>query len=272
MVTASIVTFHTPVQELRRILNCAVNSPIDRILVIDHSGNSTLLPVVEEYPRTDYIPHDNKGYGSGHNVALEYARTLGADYHLVLNPDIYWKGNVVGRLRDYMDSDPDVGLVMPKILYPDGRIQHLCKKLPTPFDLLGRRFVPLKSFQKKHDYEYELQWTGYDRLMEVPSLSGCFMFMRMSVLEKVGTFDERYFMYAEDMDLCRRIGDVSKTMFFPDATVVHEYDKGSYKSKKLLKLHIASVIKYFNKWGWIFDSGRNKRNKNLLGILKTSNQ
>ena len=104
--------------------------------------------------------------------------------------------------------------------------------------------------------------------MEVPSLSGWFMFMRVSVLKEVGGFDERYFMYAEDLDLCRRIGEVSKTIFYPGVSVVHEYEKGSYKSKKLLKYHTVSIIKYFNKWGWIFDSKRKKKNKYCISQIK----
>ena len=138
-------------------------------------------------------------------------------------------------------------------------------------DLIGRRFIPHKSYQARHDYSYELHWTNYDKIMEVPSLSGCFMFMRCSVLKQTGGFDERYFMYAEDLDLCRRIGEISRTMFYPEVSVVHEYEKGSYKNKKLLKYHIKSVIKYFNKWGWFFDSKRKKRNIECLNQFKTLN-
>ena len=93
------------------------------------------------------------------------------------------------------------------------------------------------------------------------------MFMRVDVLKKVGGFDERFFMYAEDLDLCRRIGEVSKTMYYPVVSIYHEYEKGSYKNKKLLKYHICSVIKYFNKWGWIFDKKRTLKNKECLEKL-----
>ena len=93
------------------------------------------------------------------------------------------------------------------------------------------------------------------------------MFMRVDVLKKVNGFDERFFMYAEDLDLCRRIGEVSKTMYYPVVSIYHEYEKGSYKNKKLLKYHICSVIKYFNKWGWIFDKKRTLKNKECLEKL-----
>lgn len=270
MVTASIVTFHTPPSELRRLLDCAVNSSIDKIIIVDHSGNNDIETLVASFPRTEYFPHENKGYGSGHNVALKRARELKSQYHVILNPDVYWDGDIIMTLRDFMDRNPECGMSMPKIIYPDGSLQYLCKKLPTPMDLFGRRFLPNNKYRERSDMEYELRWSGYDMEMEVPSLSGCFMFLRMDVIRRIGGFDERYFMYCEDMDLCRRIGDISKTMFFPKVTAVHEYEKGSYKNKKLLKLHIASVIKYFNKWGWLFDKTRSERNRNLITKIKES--
>lgn len=270
MVTGSIVAFHTKHDELKRLIDCVLRSEIEALYVIDNSTNDELRDFVKDNDRVNYIHSLNLGYGSGHNVAIRRAIESGADYHVVLNPDIYWTDDVVGELCRYMDASHDVGLVMPKIVYPDGGTQYLCKLLPTPMDLIGRRFVPVKSYQERHDYNYELHWTGYDRVMEVPSLSGCFMFMRCSVLSKVGGFDERYFMYAEDLDLCRRIGDVSRTMFYPHVSVVHEYEKGSYKNRKLLKYHITSVVKYFNKWGWIFDRKRTAKNEYCINKIKVS--
>ena len=268
MITASIVTFHTSHKDLKRLIECVEQSEVQVLFVIDNSSNDELRDFVKDNSRIRYIHSVNLGYGSGHNVAIKQAIELGAKYHAVLNPDVYWNEDVLKRLSDFMDRTPDCGLVMPKIIYPSGETQYLCKLLPTPMDLIGRRFIPFKTYQEKHDYSYELHWSGYNKVMEVPSLSGCFMFMRVSVLKKIGGFDERYFMYAEDLDLCRRIGEVSKTIFFPEVSVVHEYDKGSYKNKKLLKYHIKSVIKYFNKWGWFFDSKRTEKNKYCIARIK----
>ena len=268
MITASIVAFHTKHDELKRLLDCALTGYIDRLFIIDNPSNDELRDFVKDNYKVNYIHSLNLGYGSGHNVAIRKSIEMGADYHVVLNPDIYWNDNVIERLCEFMDANSDCGLVMPKIVYPSGETQHLCKLLPSPMDLIGRRFIPIKSYQKKHDYQYELHWTGYDSIMEVPSLSGCFMFMRCSVLKHVGGFDERYFMYAEDLDLCRRIGEVSRTMFYPNVVVVHEYEKGSYKSGKLLKYHVSSIVKYFNKWGWIFDRKRIEKNRSCIEQLK----
>ena len=118
---------------------------------------------------------------------------------------------------------------MPKILYPNGDLQYLCKLLPTPIDLIFRRFFP--HFYKKAGLlsRYELRDSGYDHTMMVPSLSGCFMLLRSGVLRRVGGFDEKFFMYLEDVDLCRRIGKIAETVYYPDVTVFHEFSKGSYK-------------------------------------------
>ena len=169
-----------------------------------------------------------------------------------------------------MDKERECGLVMPNIIYPDGKTQYLCKLLPTPWDSIVRRFVAIKSLKRYHDNKYELHLSGYNSIMEVPVLSGCFMFIRCSILKKVGGFDDRYFMYAEDVDLCRRIGEISKTLFYPYVSVVHEYEKGSYKNKKLLKYHINSMVKYFNKWGWIWDKKRSHKNRYCIELIKKS--
>ena len=264
MITASIVAYHSPTDELSNLLDCIIQSNIDILYLVDNSTNDSLRELSGKSSKIAYIHSDNLGFGHGHNIAISKAMERGARYHVVINPDIYWKGKVIEDLAAYMDRHPDCGLVMPKILYPNGDVQYLCKLLPTPLNLFGRRFLPFKGFQEKLDERFELHRSGYDKEMQVPSLSGCFMFMRVAVLKKVGGFDERYFMYAEDLDLCRRIGEVSRTMFYPAVSVYHEYGKGSYKNKKLLKYHICSVIKYFNKWGWFFDKKRRAANRKCL--------
>lgn len=268
MIVASIVAFHTATDDLYRLITCVLRSNIDILYIIDNSSNDSLRELKNISERIVYIYSDNLGYGSGHNIAIKKSVEKGADYHVVLNPDVHWEGDVIKLLVEFMDEHRNCGLVMPKVLYPNGDIQYLCKMLPTPIDLFGRRFIPWKKYQERHDACFEMHWTRYDKLMEVPSLSGCFMFMRVDVLREVGGFDERFFMYAEDLDLCRRIGEVSKTMYLPDVSIVHEYEKGSYKNKKLLKYHICSVVKYFNKWGWFFDGKRKTKNKQCLDDFK----
>lgn len=264
MLTASIVTYHHSLEEIRKVIDCVLTGKTEILYIIDNSLNDALRVVEKISDKIRYIHNANIGYGGAHNIAIRDAMKKGSVYHVVINPDVYFEKGVLEKLAEYMDVNPLVGLVMPKVLYPDGKIQYLCKLLPAPVDLFGRRFCPWESYWVHKNERYELRFTGYDKEMEVPSLSGCFMFMRVSVLAKIGGFDERFFMYAEDLDLCRRIGQVAKTMYYPEVYIFHEYAKGSYKNRKLLKYHICSVIKYFNKWGWFFDTERSKTNKNAL--------
>lgn len=269
MITASIVTYHTNPDELRRLLRDIEESPITKIYIIDNSETDELREVAQEFPKARYIYSIvNVGYGKGHNVGINRSIRKGFKYHIVINPDVYWSGDIITPIFNYMETHPEVGQLMPKVFYPTGETQYLCKLLPSPKNLLFRRFLP-DSLIKKMDNQYEMRWTGYDKIMEVPVLSGCFMVLRNDILKKTGGFDDRFFMYAEDVDLCRRIGSLSKTIFFPEVAIYHEYDKGSYHNKKLLKMHIHSIIQYFNKWGWFFDSYRKKHNKACIEAIKS---
>ena len=268
MITASVVTYNTSIDDFHRLLNCVLRSPIDIIYIVDNSSNDSLRVFVPLNKKVIYIHSENLGFGHGHNIAIQLAIKSGSQYHIVINPDVYWNDGVIEALEQYMNSHKRCGLVMPQVLYPNGEIQYLCKLLPTPMDLFMRRFVFISSYRKMHDNKYELRYTGYNKEMKVPSLSGCFMFIRIAILRTVGLFDERFFMYAEDLDLCRRIGAVSDTIFFPNVSIYHEYEKGSYKNFKLLKYHIVSIIKYFNKWGWLFDKERVSVNKKFVDGLK----
>jgi len=266
MLTASIVLYKTSCHQINTILKCIVASKcVDRLYVIDNSSMEENKKLFSNYGFAEYIPHENTGYGSSHNIALHKAIEAGSDYHVVLNPDIEFDENVLKSLAEYMMSNKDVVYILPKVIYPNGELQYLCKLLPTPSDLILRRFLPKNSWTKKLDDRYSLVQSGYNKVMNPPCLSGCFMFMRVSTLKENNIFfDERYFMYLEDFDLMRRLHRIGKTIFYPEVTIVHNHAKESYKSKKMLIVHIKSAIKYFNKFGWFFDKERKTMNKQIL--------
>lgn len=266
MLTASVVLYKTPIQQIRTILNCVVSSNcVERLYVIDNFSSEENQIFFKEYPFVEYIEHENTGYGSSHNIALHKAIEIGSDYHVVLNPDIEFDEKVLCSLVEYMTFNNDVVYILPKVTYPNGELQYLCKLLPTPSDLILRRFLPKNRWTKKLDDRYSLVHSGYSKIMNPPCLSGCFMFMRVSALRENDIFfDERYFMYLEDFDLMRRLHRVGKTIYYPEVTIIHNHAKESYKSKKMLKIHIQSAIKYFNKFGWFFDRERRLMNKQIL--------
>jgi GT2 family glycosyltransferase len=186
-----------------------------------------------------------------------------------MNPDIYFAEGTIEDIYRFMEDNSSIGMLMPKVLYPDGSLQHLCRLLPSPFILLVRKmnFPPFKSLAARKNQEYELRFADYNKIIEAPYLSGCFMFVRSEVFRKVGIFDERFFLYLEDVDLSRRISRFYKTLYYPQAVIYHGYRKGSYKNVLLLVHHISSAIKYFNKWGWFFDEERKGINNKTLCTL-----
>lgn len=261
-VSASVVAYNTNPGELSALLD-SLRDGSARVLttVVDNSPADSLRSIVEDAGALYLHCRSNVGFGAGHNISLR--RNLHrARYQLVLNPDIVLDRDAIASLVAFMDRHPDIGQVMPAIRYPDGSEQRLTKRLPRPADLFLRRFAaPARSIFPGPWERYEMRDVDLSVPSDVPCLSGCFMLMRSAVLERTGLFDERFFMYMEDVDLCRRIGAVSRTVFYPEVSVVHGYAMGSYRNSRLLRIHLRSGVQYFSKWGWIFDQERRLRNR-----------
>ena len=271
-ISASIVIYKNDPALLTRAVESVLSSTTDSILyLIDNSPVDTFRDKFC-HPRIHYIFNNkNLGFGAGHNIALRKALQLKTQYHIILNPDVYFEEEVVEKLFHYMEANARVGLLMPKVLYPDGRLQPLCKLLPSPVTLFSRRFLKFNSYLlKKMNHWYEMHFTGYNTVMDVPFLSGCFMFLRMETLEKVGLFDESIFLYTEDTDLTRRIHKHYRTVFYPEVTIYHHNQRASYKNFMIMIHHAFSAIRYFNKWGWFNDIERDALNQRIL--LKFSSE
>ena len=260
--TASLVVYNSPVGFFYPAVKSYLSGTHDGVLVISDNSDNRLVDDFLKEPRLKYIYNNsNLGFGAAHNAAIFSLRPV-SDFHLILNPDVVFDAEVIGRLAEVLKGNPSIGALMPKIVYPDGSLQRLCKLLPSPVDLLLRRFVPIPSVQSWINNRYEMHGLAHRGLVEVPSLSGCFLMVRTELFIKIGGFDERFFMYLEDVDLVRRIGEVATVAYYADVSVTHAYMKGSYRNKKLLMYHIYSAFRYFCKWGWFFDRGRSNRNKN----------
>ena len=262
MLNVSIVIYNSDFEEVVSLIHRLQKSNcVKQIFLVDNSEQSD--EAYEKLPVTYIFNGKNLGYGAAHNIAIRQTLANKIPYHLVVNSDISFQSESIVQLLDFMDNHNDIGSLMPKVFYPDGQIQYLCKLIPTPLDLFGRRFLPNKWMQKRIE-RFELQQFGYDKITDVPYLSGCFMLLRSEALRNVGLFDERFFMYPEDIDLTRRIREQYRTIFYPHATIVHNHAKGSYKNTKLLWIHTLNIVRYFNKWGWFCDKKRNQINKETL--------
>lgn len=263
MITISIVTYKTDLEELTKCLQSLDSPLVSKIFIVDNSQEKYIKDFCTQYTNVIYIGSENVGYGAGHNQALRKVLDTDDKYHIVLNSDVYFKPDVLDKLVRYMDTHEDVAQVQPNIVFPNGEMQYTCRMLPTPANLIFRRFLP-KPMVEKMNYKYLLQYNDHTQEMNVPYHQGSFMFFRTECFKKVGLFDERFFMYPEDIDITRRMHKHYRTMFWPGVTVVHAHRAASYKSKKMLKIHMENMIKYFNKWGWIFDKERSEWNKQLL--------
>jgi GT2 family glycosyltransferase len=265
-ITASIVMYNNDQQMIMRAVQSILSAKLHiHVYLVDNSETDKLRKLFQENKNITYLFNNaNVGFGAGHNIAIKKAMPF-TKYHLVINPDIYFEENVLEAMYSYIEKHDDIGMLCPKVYYPDGKLQYLCRKLPTPLDILLKRMPSSLIhlfFQKRID-KYEFKNKNYNQIMDVPSLSGCFMFIRCDVFKKVGFFDENLFMYMEDFDFTRRTARYYRTVYYPNVFIYHHYARESAVNKKLLMIAIKSTIYYFNKWGWIIDKERKKMNTDV---------
>lgn len=199
---------------------------------------------LSNYSDIVYVYADsNLGFGKGHNLVIN---KLDSKYHAIVNPDIILKGDVFSSIIKYMDSDNSIGMCIPKIVNENGEIQPVYRREITVIDMFIRMFCK-KMFKKRQAY-HTMQDMDYSKPFQVPFGQGSFLVIKTNLFKQLNGFDDRYFMYLEDADLCRQVNKVSKLMYYPGATVIHKWEKASHKSLKLLMIHLSSMIKYFKKY------------------------
>jgi GT2 family glycosyltransferase len=274
IISGSIVLYNSDIRQLICTIKSFAPSEKRLLYLVDNSPVKTDIASI--IPDNKFIHYyftgRNIGYGSGHNKALRMAIQAKTDYHVVLNPDLEFAPDAIDKIVDYMETDHSVIQVMPRVLNKDGELQYLCKLLPTPINLILRRFVPFGFLFKKIDDKYTVRHINHETILNPPSLSGCFIFLRLNQIKEHNLFfDERFFMYCEDVDFIRRIHRIGKTIYYPHVSIIHEHAKESYKLNKLFFAHIKSAVKYFNKYGWFCDPERKKMNDQFLEEIKLIN-
>jgi GT2 family glycosyltransferase len=261
-IIASVVLFKHNYNDIKATLDSLINDEsIDKIVLVDNGNHCHWLSDFT-IPKLEIITNSfNRGFGAGHNsVFSKYSGS--ADYFLICNPDISFPKGEISNLYNYC-IESEIDFSIPKILYPDGTLQYACKLLPNPLQLFLRRF--LKSSDRGNNDVYELRHADYSQPFFAPSFSGCCMFLSNKAVEFSGGFDERFFLYLEDVDLSRRLSSSDLNVAYcPVSQVYHEAQRRSYLNYKFLFYHIISTLKYFNKWGWCHDEIRESLNKKCL--------
>ena len=262
MLNISIVLYHPKWEEevLPLVTELLKVKNLRKIYLLDNSEEKETppsLPSREDVQgKLRYMFNGaNLGYGKAHNIALRESAYQKTEMHLVMNSDIRVKAEDIDAMHDWMMVNPLVGQLMPKVVNPDGTQQYLAKRLPSPLDVFGRRFLPEWMIARRNK-RYELRDLDLTRPVNAPYLSGCFMMLRTKAAVEAGLFDERFFMYPEDIDLTRRIHRNWLTLYYPQWTITHAHARSSYNNKHMLRIHIQNMCLYFNKWGWLFDKER----------------
>jgi len=266
-VVGSIVLFKTDPQEVDQAIRQFLAVPLKTHLCIIDNSPTPLSSPANADPRVSYFfANGNLGYGRAHNIALRASQGR-SRYNLVMNTDITYPPDAVTRLVDFMEANAQAGLAGPKVLYPDGSLQHVCRLLPTPANLFLRRFLPGSTWTHRADAVYELRRWDHESIANIPYFQGSFMMLRTALCNQVGGFDERFFLYGEDIDLTRRIHAIAETLYVPDVRITHQYRRYSNRSLLGTWYGIQNNCRYFNKWGWFFDRDRKRINRKVLATL-----
>jgi GT2 family glycosyltransferase len=180
----------------------------------------------------------------------------GADYQLVLNPDVELASDALANAIRWLDTHPDVGVVAPAITRPDGAPDYLCKRYPAVFDLFLRAFAPRfvrRIFRKRLEH-YELRdWIdpASDRpVVGIPVMSGCCILARRKAIDTTGGFDPKFFLYFEDFDWSVRLNKVTQSAYLPSFRAIHHGGGAARKGMKHIALFVKSGWRFYNKHGW----------------------
>lgn len=194
---------------------------------------------------------ENLGFGKAHNLIFNLLnKDVQSKYHVVINPDITLDCDAISEICSWMDNHPDVAMVTPRLMFPDGKEQQTAKRYPSFMALLARQLsVPAL---KKVEEHYLMLDEDLTKPVDVQFCSGCFFVMRSDVYLKMGGFDPRYFVYVEDADITRKALQYGRAVYLPSVSVYHAWHRDTNKKLKNFLLQLSSMFKYWDKWGFRF--------------------
>ena len=219
------------------------------ILVVDNaSADGTAEMIQEKFPQVKLIrSEENLGFSKGNNVGIRQAQ---GQYVALVNPDVIVFPGCMDALADFLDQNPRVGNVGPRVLNPDMTLQSTCRRSPTLWNNfcsasgLATKFKNTRFFAGEHMFYFP-----HDRTLAVDVLVGCFSFIRRQTFDEVGLLDENLFMYGDDVDWCRRCRKAGwQVVFYPGARAIH--DRGKITAPYPVRFAVAqqrSLLYYWRK-------------------------
>lgn len=226
------------------------------IIVVDNASQDKIGEEINnKYPDVKFVQNKkNTGMGGGNNLGI---RNSQGAYLLILNPDVYVESNTIKKLHNHIIQNEDVGIIAPQLLNADGSVQNSYFKFPKVYTPILRRTF-LGNIFKNEVNDFLMNGVESDTIVEVDWLLGSCLLLKRDLCPSGECFDERFFMYFEDIDLCRRIKESNqKVVYHPEVRAIHDHARASARNAwfvapfvdKLAREHIKSWVKYFRKWG-----------------------
>jgi GT2 family glycosyltransferase len=250
-VSASLVLFNNEGEAERAVgtLLSHNSNPGLQVYVVDNGSTDECLEhILSVHPQVHGIETgENIGFGGGHNKVLPL---ISSKYHAFVNPDIVFEYDTLSSIVSFMEANPQIVLVVPRLLDENHVEQNVAKIKPHPKHLLAGRYLdhgrPFTTWRR--------EYTWSDRELTVPTdievSSGAFFVIRTDVLKAIGGFDERFFLYFEDFDMGLRARKHGRVVYDPYDYVIHQWERGYMSDNDLFKIELKSMLKFFRKWGW----------------------
>jgi GT2 family glycosyltransferase len=198
--------------------------------------------------------HANIGYGAAHNLVLHGS---GADYHLVLNPDVELAPDAIAVGVRWLAEHRDIGAVAPEMYDGDGETQeYACRRYPAVLDLLLRGFAPrfVRAMFRRRLDRYEMRDVidadPEREIIDIPSMSGACLLVRRTAIDATGGFDPKFFLYFEDYDWTVRLNRITRTAYLPSMHVRHHGGGAAQKGLRHVVWFVRSGLRFYGKHGW----------------------
>lgn len=218
------------------------------IVVDNNSGDQSAEMVREEFPwvRLEALMQ-NLGFAGGQNHAMAMRN---APHAFPLNSDTIVHPGALRKVLDYAKAHPEAGIIGPKLLNPDGSLQLSCRRFPNPVAALFRNTPIGKLFpNNRFTREYLMQDWDHTKQREVDWVSGAAFLVRKEVIDKIGMFDEAYFMFCEDVDWCWRAWKAGfKVVYYPEAVITHAIGRSTDKApNRMIGRFHRSMFRFYVK-------------------------
>mgnify|MGYP001204238618 FL=1 len=261
--SVSIVFYNTDQkvadETVRNLCSC---SNIETIYILDNGGTIDFINIErmchDSSKTIEILRAENHGLAIAQNAIINHKDL--SEFHLILNPDIFISEDCLTSLLRYLSKNKKVSAVGPKINTPMGETYPSAKLNPDPITQIIRRLFP----KHKRNKVYELNSYDFSQPTCVPMISGCFILSRSEFLKNINGFDEKFFLYFEDIDLLMRLKAFGEIHYYPNRNVTHLHSDASRTSFKIMLYHLSSFFKYYSKWGWRLKKKLKDENKTIL--------